>query len=229
MNKRKGAFFKNYAFSLILIGSIVIGSITGLIFKEKAVILKPFGDIFLNLLFTIVVPLVFFSISSAVGSMSDVRRLGKIISWMLVIFLATSFVSSLLMVVAVKTFPLTQGMQLQTLSSYHPPDISVSQQIVKALTVSDFNELFSKKNMLALILFAMFIGLAASLSGEKGKLFVQFLQASSAVMEKAMSFIMLYAPVGLGAYFAYLLGSFGPQLFGSYFKALLLYYPMAIG
>jgi Na+/H+-dicarboxylate symporter len=105
----------------------------------------------------------------------------------------------------------------------------VSQQIVKALTVSDFNDLFSKKNMLALILFSMLTGLAASMSGEKGKPFVQFLQASIAVMEKAMSFIMLYAPIGLGAYFAYLIGSFGPQLFGSYFKALVLYYPIAIG
>jgi Na+/H+-dicarboxylate symporter len=148
---------------------------------------------------------------------------------MLVIFVATSFLSSLLMVLAVKIFPVAPGIQLQALSTYHPQEINVPQQIVKALTVSDFNELFSKKNILALILFSMFIGLAASLSGEKGKPFVQFLQASSVVMEKAMSFIMLYAPIGLGAYFAYLVGSFGPQLFGSYFKALVLYYPIAIG
>ncbi|MCX5681827.1 MAG: dicarboxylate/amino acid:cation symporter [Candidatus Omnitrophica bacterium] len=229
MDKKKGTFLKNYAFSLILIASIMMGSVIGLIFKEKAVALKPLGDIFLNLLFTIVVPLVFFSISSAVAAMSDVRRLGKIIFWMLVIFLATSFASSFLMVAAVKIFPVAQGMKLQTLSTYHPQEINVPQQIVKALTVSDFNELFSKKNMLALILFSMFIGLAASMSGEKGKLFVQFLRAASSVMEKAMSFIMLYAPIGLGAYFAYLVGSFGPQLFGSYFKALVLYYPIAIG
>ena len=111
-DKRKGMFLKNYAFSLILIGSIMLGSVIGLILKEKAVALKPLGDIFLNLLFTIVVPLVFFSISSAVASMSDVRRLGKIISWMLVIFVATSFISSLLMIGAVKIFPVVQGMQL---------------------------------------------------------------------------------------------------------------------
>jgi Na+/H+-dicarboxylate symporter len=105
----------------------------------------------------------------------------------------------------------------------------VPQQIVKALTVSDFSDLFSKKNMLALILFSMLTGLAASVSGKRGRPFVQFLQASAAVMEKAMSFIMLYAPVGLGAYFAYLIGTFGPQLFGSYFRALAIYYPVALG
>lgn len=229
MNTRKGTFLKNYAFSLVLIGSIITGSILGLILKEKAIALKPLGDIFLNLLFTIVVPLVFFSISSAVASMSDVRRLGKIIFWMLVIFVATSFVSSLLMIAAVKIFPMAQGIQLPTFPGYQPQKIDVPQQIVKTLTVSDFSDLFSKKNMLALILFSMMIGLATSMSGEKAKPFAQFLQASKAVMEKAMSFIMLYAPIGLGAYFTYLIGSFGPQLFGSYFKALAIYYPIAIG
>ena len=63
------SFFKNYASSLILLSAISVGCLLGLIFKEKAIIFKPFGDIFLNLLFTIVVPLVFFSISSAVASM----------------------------------------------------------------------------------------------------------------------------------------------------------------
>lgn len=228
MTKEKKSFFKNYKSSLILIGSIVLGSILGLLLKEKALALKPLGDIFLNLLFTIVAPMVFFSISSAVAAMSDVRRLGKILGLMLAIFVATSFVSSLLMIAAVKMFPVAEGMPPQTFADYQPQEINVPQQIVKALTVSDFNELFSKKNMLALILFSMLIGLAASTSGEKGKPFVQFLQASKAVMEKAMAYIMLYAPIGLGAYFAYLIASFGPQLFGAYFKALVLYYPMAI-
>jgi len=226
----KGTFLKNYAFSLMLIASIITGSVIGLILKDKAVVLKPFGDVFLNLLFTIVVPLVFFSISSVVASMADVRRLGKILGCMLAIFVATSFVSSLLMIGAIKmSSPLSEGLQLQQFSDYQPQEINVAQQIVKALTVSDFNELLSKKNMLALILFSMLIGLSASLSGEKGKPFIQFLFSARAVMEKAMSFIMLYAPIGLGAYFAYLIGSFGPQLFGSYFRAVVLYYPIAIG
>jgi len=230
MNESKGTFLKNYAFSLILIASIVMGSVIGLILKERAVALKPFGDVFLNMLFVIAVPMVFFSISSAVAAMPDVKRLGRILGWMLLIFVVTGFVSSLLMITAVKIFPVVQqGIQLQALPEYQPQEVSVAQQIVKALTVTDFNELLSKKNMLALIVFSILIGLAASTSGEKGRLFVQFLLSSKAVMEKAMSFVMFYAPVGLGAYFAYLTGTFGSQLFGSYFRAIVLYYPVAIG
>ncbi len=229
IGRKNGFSLRNYSFSLILIGSILAGAITGSLLKEKAVVLKPLGDVFLNLLFTIVVPMVFFSISSAVASMSDVRRLGKIVFWMLLIFLATSAASSLIMIAAVKVFPVGRGIELPALSDYQPQKIDVLQQAVKAFTVSDFGELFSKKNMLAIIFFSMLIGLAASLSGEKGKPFAQFLQSASAVMGKAMSFIMFYAPVGLGAYFAYLTGIFGPQLFGSYFKAFAIYYPAAVG
>jgi Na+/H+-dicarboxylate symporter len=94
--------------------------------------------------------------------------------------------------------------------------------------VPDFFDLLSKKNMLALIVFSLLIGLAASASGEKGKTFTQFLISGNAVMTKVISFIMLYAPIGLGAYFAYLIGVFGPQLFGSYLRAMVLYYPLSL-
>ena len=73
----KTSFLKNYGFSLLLILSISVGSVLGFVFKDKASMFKPFGDVFLNLLFTAVVPLVFFSISSAVAGMADVKRLEK--------------------------------------------------------------------------------------------------------------------------------------------------------
>ena len=71
---------KSYGFSIILVISILIGALLGVIYKKDAVMFKPFGDIFLNLLFTAIVPLVFFSISSAVAGMTNIRRLGKIMS-----------------------------------------------------------------------------------------------------------------------------------------------------
>jgi Na+/H+-dicarboxylate symporter len=99
--------------------------------------------------------------------------------------------------------------------------------IIKAFTVSDFADLFSKKNMLALIVFSLLLGIAASAAGPKARPFVDFLAAGNHVMEKAIAYIMLYAPIGLGAYFAYLVGVFGPQLLGTYVRAVGLYYPVA--
>ncbi len=226
----KNSFLKAYGFSLVLIAAIAIGSIIGAVMKEQAAALKPFGDVFINLLFTIVAPLVFFSISSAVAQMTDMKRLGNIIGWMIVIFVVTGVIAALVMIVGVKLYPPTQGMaQIIFDQPVSVEKISAADQIVRTLTVPDFTELFSRKNIFALIVFAFLIGLATSAAGTKAKPFAQFLVAGNEVMAKAIGYVMLYAPIGLGAYFAYLVGVFGPQLFGTYVRAMSLYYPLALG
>lgn len=218
----------SYRSSLFLLASLFIGSLLGLILKEKASFFKPFGDVFLNLLFTIVVPLVFFSIASVVASMAARSRLGKIFGWMLVIYLVTSAFSSLLMLVAVKMYPPAQGVAIAVDTSQAPATIQLSDALVKAFTVSDFSELLSKKNMLALIVFSMLVGFATAQIGEKGRAFREFLTSANEVMSKLIGFIMSVAPIGLGAYFAYLVGVLGPELFGSYLRAMQIYYPIAL-
>ena len=130
----------------MLFASILIGSLVGMILKERAEVLKPFGDIFLNLLFTAVVPLVFFSISSAIAGMSDAKRLGKIVGWMMVIFVVTGIISSVVMIAAVKFYPPGQGINI----TLPPPEsiqhYNIGEQIVKAFTVTDFVDIFSKKS-----------------------------------------------------------------------------------
>jgi len=226
--KFKSTFLKSYAFSLILVGSIILGSILGIVLKDKARYLKPLGDIFLNLLFTIVVPLVFFSLSSAMSVMSDRKRLGKILGWMILIFVFTSMISSTLMILAVKAFPPAQGVTINLPAKVDLEKTNLADRIVRTFTVGDFQEVLSKKNMLALIVFSILVGLAASAVGEKGKSFTQLLAAGNEVMSKSLSYIMLYAPIGLGAYFAYLVGVFGPELLGPYFRTVAVYYPISL-
>ncbi len=219
---------RHYVFPLILLASISAGSILGLCFKSQVSILKPLGDIFLNLLFTAVVPLVFFSISSSVNGMSDLRKLGRILFWMILLFVLTGILSSVLMLGVVKVFPpVIENISIASIPAETSQDHVVSK-IVQAFTVPDFVELLTKKNMLALIVFSLLVGLATSMLGEKAKLFSDFLQAGNAVMGKLISLIMLYAPIGLGAYFAYLVGVFGPQLMGTYLRAVLIYYPVSL-
>jgi len=219
---------KNYGFSLILLVSITAGAIAGLLLKERAVILKPFGDLFLNLLFTAVVPVVFFSISSSVASISDLKKLRRIMFWMITIFVSTAALSACLTILGVKLFPpaidaaafLGQGA-----SALAAPAGQVN--FAEAFTVPDFALILSKKSVLALIIFAFLVGLAASASGPKGKMFADFLVSGNEVMMKLIGFIILYAPAGLGAYFAYLTGVFGPELFGTYMKVVTLYSVLA--
>ena len=225
---QRSSFWKHYSTSLILLGAISVGCVLGLIFKERSVVFKPFGDIFLNLLFTIVVPLVFFSISSAVAAMNNIQRLGKIILWMMIVFTVTGIMASVLMLVAVKIYPPAEGINVTMPANVHFEQLNVGDQIVKAFTVPDFADLLSKKNMLALIIFAVLIGISACTIGEKAKAFTAFLMSGNHVMMKAISYIMHYAPIGLGAYFAYLIGVLGPQLLGTYVRAMTVYYPVAM-
>lgn len=224
----KISFWKYYRFPIILLSSIILGSIIGLIIGEKAAILKPFGDIFLNIMFTIVVPLVFVTISSAVSSMVDLKRLGKIIGYMLLVFVITGLIASVIMIVTVNIFPPGEGVNIAMESPDEVQTLSTADQIVKAITVSDFPDLISRQNMLPLIIFSIFFGLCISLVGEKAKPVSNFLGVLSEVFLKMVSLVMYYAPIGLGAYFAALIGEFGPELLGSYARAMVVYYPICI-
>lgn len=224
----KSSFLKSYGFSLSLLAAMAVGSVLGMVFGERVQVIKPLGDIFLNLLFTVVVPMVFFSIASAVAGMSDTRRLGKILGIMILLFIVTGIVSSFLMVAGVKLFNPAQGLTIQLTASTNSDGLGVADRIVRAFTVSDFGELFSRKNMLALIVIALLVGLAASTAGKKGQAFRDWLASGNEVMMKVIGYVMFYAPIGLGAYFAYLTGVFGSQLLGTYGRVMVLYYPLAL-
>lgn len=218
---------KAYRFPLILLASIIIGSIIGLIFGEKASVIKPFGDLFLNLLFMIVVPLVFFSISSAVANMDSMKRLGKIMGSMLSVFVITGIIASITMLVAVVIFPVGSGVDIPIEVVENTGMLSLSDQLVNTFTVPDFVNLFSRKHMLALIVFSVLLGIATGLTGEAGKPFARFLESGSEIFMKVIQLVMYYAPIGLGAYFAALIGDFGGELIGDYAQAFILYYPVA--
>ena len=146
----------------------------------------------------------------------------------MVVFILTGIIASVVMLVGVKLYPPAAGVDIALTTTVSANQETVVERVVKAFTVPEFADLFSKKNMLALIIFSLIMGIATSLSGERAHPFAKFLAAGNIVMGKVISLIMLYAPIGLGAYFAYLVGVFGPQLMGSYVRAMTLYYPVSI-
>lgn len=224
----KKSFFKKHRFPLILLTSLIIGTLLGLQMGEKAGNLKPLGDIFLNLMFTIVVPLVFFSLSSVIANMSNLKRLGKIMSSMILVFAVTGIIAAVVMIFTVVAYPPADGVALDFEVPESVEELSLGDQIVKAVTVSDFADIFSRQNMLAMIILSILVGFATNLAGEAGKPVARLLTSASEVMQRMVKLIMYYAPIGLGAYFAALVGVFGPELLGSYAKAMVVYYPVSI-
>lgn len=227
MTEQRRGILSSYRFLLILLSGIVLGCLCGLVFGQKAAVVKPVGDIFLNLLFTVVIPLVFISIASAVANIAGLARLGRILGAMLLVFIVTGAIASALMLVAVKVVPPAKGVEV-TLPEQEPdvkkPDAAA--QIVSAFTVPDFPDLLSKRNMLPLIVFSILFGLAVALTGDTARPVANLLGALTEVIFRLVAMIMWLAPVGLGAYFAALVGTLGPDLLGSYARAMAVYYPM---
>ena len=219
-----GNFLKNYTSIFLLLAGITAGSILGLVFGKGVEVIKPLGDIFLNFLFTAIIPLVFFTISSSIANLQKTEKLEKLFGVVMIVFLVTVITSAVLMMIGILIFPIHQDfiaakMALETIQTG-----SAGTQLTQLLTVNDFYEILSRKNMLALIIFSFLVGFSTLRTGEKGKEFHHFLNSGNEVMKQVLHLIMMTAPIGLGAYFAYQVGVFGPQLFGAYAKPLGLYY-----
>lgn len=221
----KSSFWNNYSNIILLLIGIFIGSLVGIFAPDFVTYLKPIGDIFLNLLFVTVIPLVFFAIVSAISGIEQQNQLGKIIGTMALTFLSFIMISATFCIIMVYLFPTeTPNNVSETISENLQNNTNINDQIVGFFTVSEFYHLFSRQNMLALLVFSFLVGISIRKSGEKGKLFQNFILSGNEVMKQLLLLIMKIAPIGLGAYFAYQVGTIGPQLFGFYAKPLGLYY-----
>ena len=224
----RSEIWKSYRFPILLVLGILIGSVFGLVAGEKAAIVKPLGDIFLNLMFTIVVPMVLVSISSAVGSMVNMKRLGSILVNLIIVFIGTGAVAAVLVLFAVNLFPPAANTTIAMGAAEVGESAAVGDMIVGALTVSDFPDLLSRKNMLPLIIFSVMFGFCVSACGGDESPVGKMLANLNNIIMKMVNLIMKFAPIGLGAYFANLVGEFGPSLIGDYGRSMILYYPLCL-
>ena len=214
----------NYSAIFLLLAGILVGSLIGIFAPQAVIYLKPLGDIFLNLLFVSVVPLVFFAVANSIASLEQQSKFGRIVISMIATFLLFIIISAVFTIIAVYLFP-TEA--LPSTGGEIPESgnsTSWNDRLVSFFTVGEFTELFSRKNMLALLIFAFLTGTAVRKAGEAGLVFKNFLASGFEVMKELLLMVMKGAPVGLGAYFAYQVATMGPELFGFYAKPLGLYY-----
>lgn len=220
MIKRKN--IRSYLFSATLIAAIFLGGLTGYYVGPDAKLLKPFGDIFLNLIFTGIIPLIFFSVSAAIAKSGTLSKLSKIFFYMLVVFLFTSMSASVYAIFTVLLFPPAEGVNLAIAAPAALSHISNSSHIA---VTPDFSTLLSPENIFALIIISMIVGKIAK---KKGKRFISFLQTGEDVFMRVFSIIMYYAPIGFFAYFAALVSDLGPKLIENYVRITVVYSVSAI-
>ncbi|EUJ28017.1 Dicarboxylate/amino acid:cation (Na+ or H+) symporter [Listeria floridensis FSL S10-1187] len=224
---------RNYAFTICLLLGIILGGLAGVIFGAKTEIVKPIGDIFLNLMFVVIVPLVFLSVSSAIANMKQMARLGKIIGTTFIVFFITAMLAAIIAFIGVKIFNPLHNVDTSALLSNLPKietdtGKSIGEILVSTFTVSDFLDLFTKSNLLPLIIFSILFGVATTMAGEKGRAVADLLSSATEVILKIVKLIMYAAPIGLGCYFAVTVGQLGPQIISGYLNAFLLYLVLTV-
>lgn len=222
---------KNYKSIIVLLGGIILGGIVGLIWKDNIAFLKPFGDLFLNMLLIVVVPLIFLTITSSIYKMKMPKRIGKILVSTFIVFLFTSLVAVLIGIVSTYAFKLVNTKTGEEIKEslviddekVENEDLNVLDRTVQAISVNDFAKLLSRDNMIALIVTSMLVGIAMSMSKEKAEPLYKFIESATDVLMNFIKIIMYYAPIGLGCYFAVMIGTFGESLAIGYVKTFLIY------
>lgn len=221
--------FKNYKSTIIMFISVIVGTIIGVIFKEKATILKPFGTLFINLLLTIIVPLIFLTLSTSIGKMKEPKRLGKILITIIGIFVLTSLISVLIGIASTNITLVNKKDSIKIKESFdysitdNDEKLDILTRTVNAISTDDFVKIISKDNIIALIVISILTGLAIHFAKDKGKKALEVLESFNDVLQMLIKIIMYYAPIGIGAYFASFVGEFGAGVATSYLKMFIIY------
>lgn len=220
---------KNYKGTLILLGMVIIGVICGLVFKEKAQVVKPLGDLFLNLLLVIIVPLIFFTITSSISKMNEKKRLSKILTSTIIIFLITSIIAVLFGFLTTSFTNLVNPNDTDAIKEVFDNtvkedlELNILERTVNVLSTNSFVGLLSTNNLIALIVMSVLFGLAINKAGAKGRKIAELFDSFSEVMYKLVEIIMYYAPIGLGCYFASLVGTLGSTIAIGFLKTFVIY------
>lgn len=204
-----------------------LGIVIGLIFGEKATVLKPLGTIFLNMIKMIVVPMVFFSITAGVASLGDLRKLRNIGVKVVGLYAITSAISVAIGLVMANITNPGKGFDMSALTSgtqYEAQEMpSVIDTIIDAFPSNIFNS-FANANMLQIIVFSIFLGVALIMLGEEGKRLSTAIQGLANVMYKITGIVMEFSPIGVCALLADSVGAYGLKIFGPLGKLILTVY-----
>ena len=220
------SFLKNYGFILCMLTGIVAGCLVGAFAPAFGSKIEFLGTVFINMMFCVVVPMVFCSIASAIANMKSAKRAGKIMGTTIATFLVTAAIAGVLMYIVCRVFPLVNGQYTVTAGEVGDT-LGVQDMIVNFFTKPDFTELLSRRASLPLIVAAILFGFGVQLSGGPATKTAQLLEDITGCIMKTVKIITYYAPIGFFGFFASLVATYGPELIGDYSRTLIIYYVMS--
>ena len=218
-------FMKKYGFITLMLLGIVAGCIVGAAWPG-ATALEPFGTLFINMMFCVVVPMVFCSIASAIANMSSAKRAGRIMGITVGTFLSTAAIAAILMYIIVHFIPVFTAAPSYEESGVGTVDIGTL--IVNFFTKPDFTELWSRRAILPLIVAAIIFGFGIQMCGGRESRVALLLNDLTDILLKVIKLISYYAPVGFFGFFASLVATHGSDFVSNYARAIGIYYVVSV-
>ena len=204
-----------------------LGIVIGLVFGEKATIVKPLGTIFLNMIKMIVVPMVFFSITAGVASLGDLKKLRNIGVKVVGLYALTSALCVGLGLIMANIINPGKGFDLTALSQSTDYEAQAMPSIIDTLIdmfPSNIFTSFTNTNMLQIIVFSVFLGVALIMMGKEGERLLAGVQSCANAMYKITAIVMEFSPIGVCALLADSVGAYGLKIFGPLGKLILTGY-----
>lgn len=221
----KNGFLKHYGSTILLLLGLVAGGILGAVLGDGAHYLRPVGTLFLNLVFVLVVPLVFFSVAQSMVVMRESGMIGRVLGTALGVFFGMSLIAGTFSYALMRVwnpFARITGGTFSPSGGFLDEGVDLGDALVSAFTVNDFPLLFSREHLLPLIVFAALFGLAVAALGKRVPTVRSFVAEGGDVVMKMMALVMKLAPIGIGCYFADTVGSLGGQIVGDYLQIFLV-------
>ena len=208
---------------------LILGVAAGAVFGKDAVQLQPLGDMFINAVKMLIVPLIFSSLIAGMTSLKDLKKLGRIGGKTLLIFLVTSILAIMMGIllsniirpgVGVSLAGTTQEMALPQSSSHESPLKTTLMHLIPSNPI----KAMADGNVLQIIVFAILFGVTINLVGDKGKPVQQFFESLAEIMYKMTGIIMEAAPIGVFALMAAVVGQYGLEFLLPLVKVVLAMY-----
>lgn len=212
-----------------IVGALILGLMTGIIFGESAQALKPIGTLFINLIKMLIVPLVFVTLVTGIIAMEDLKKMRRVGFKTFLVYLATTAIAIAIGLVVGIVLEPGVGVSLEAASTMAVKEApSLVDTFLNIITKNPFTS-FANGNILQIIFFAIILGVSINLSGEKGEPAKKFFTSMSEAMYKMTEIVMAFAPFGVFALMAWVSASYGVDvllslgkvIFGVYLAAMI--------
>jgi Na+/H+-dicarboxylate symporter len=211
-----------------IVGALILGLLTGIIFGESAQALKPIGTLFINLIKMLIVPLVFVTLVTGIVAMEDLTKMKRVgIKTFLIYLLTTAIAIAIGLIVGIVLEP-GVGVSLEAAKAVSVKEApSLVNILLNVITKNPFSS-FANGNILQIIFFAIMLGVSINLAGDKAKPAKEFFNSLSEAMYKMTEIIMSFAPFGVYALMAWVSASYGMDVLLSLGKVILGVYLAAL-